>query len=340
MLETAVPDVGPDTATAVLAEHYGLDGNVAALDSERDRNFLISTYSGRYVLKFANAAEGPDVADFQCRALIHIERSAPELPVPRVVRTRDGKLTASYRVTDGTSLRVRLLTYLDGIAMSESTAEADVATTLGALLAKLGRALANFEHPGAEHALAWDLKQAAQLRDLLDHIDDAELHPLCRNRLDVFDADVAPALGRLRLQVIHSDMNPGNVLVDPADPGRLTGIIDFGDMVRSPLVADVAIACAYLLTADADPFADARRFVAAYHASYPLRPEEIELLYDLILTRSAMTILISRWRAARYPENRDYILRSERLARERLESASTLPRADVTRDFVQACKAH
>lgn len=340
VLATPVPDVGPDTVAAVLAGHYGLDGVVEPLDSERDRNFLVTTGRGRFVLKFANAAEDPAVADFQCRALLHIERSAPGLPVPRVVPTRDGDLTASHRSRDATSHRVRLLTYLDGTGMSASTPEADVAATLGSLLAKLGRALADFEHPGADHALLWDLKQAAHLRALLDCVDNAELRALCRDRLDVFDSDVAPALDTLRRQVIHSDMNPGNVLVDATDASRVTGIIDFGDMVRSPLVADVAIACAYLLKADADPFDDPCRFVAAYHSLYALQLEEIELLYDLILTRSAMTILISRWRAARYPENRGYILRSERLARERLESASAFARTDVTRGFVRACGAH
>lgn len=335
-----MPNIDPKGAAHVLAEHYALAGDVAPLDSERDRNFMITTDGGRFVLKFANAAEDSNVADFQCAALRHIERSAPKLPVPRVVPTRDGELTVSHCTGDGTSHRVRLLTYLDGVTMPASAPKSDVATTLATTLADLGRALADVEHAGADHALAWDLKQAAHLRALLEFVHDVELRALCRARLDRFDADVAPVLGCLRRQVIHSDMNPGNVLVDPTDPSLVTGIIDFGDMVLSPLIADVAIACAYLLKADADPFADACRFVAAYHSVTALQTDEIERLFDLILTRAAMTILISRWRAARYPENRDYILRSERLARARLEAASTHARSDVTKRFVHACGAH
>jgi Ser/Thr protein kinase RdoA (MazF antagonist) len=50
--------------------------------------------------------------------------------------------------------------------------------------------------------------------------------------------------------------------------------------------------------------------IAAYHAVLPLEPAEFSVLFDLITTRMAMTIVISSWRAARYPANRNYILRN------------------------------
>ena len=47
---------------------------------------------------------------------------------------------------------------------------------------------------------------------------------------------------RLRAQVVHNDLAPTNVLVD--DRLAVTGIIDFGDLTRTALICDLAIAAA------------------------------------------------------------------------------------------------
>ena len=56
--------------------------------------------------------------------------------------------------------------------------------------------------------------------------------------LDRYDAAVAPRWGLLRAQVIHGDLTADNVLAD--DDGLITGIVDFGDMTHTALVADLA----------------------------------------------------------------------------------------------------
>ena len=110
--------------------------------------------------------------------------------------------------------------------------------------------------------------------------------------------------------MVFNDLNWANVLVDPEDPERVTGIIDFGDLVHSNLVIDVAVAAAYLCRDDGDPLADVRRLLRGYHAVTPIRAEEFRLLPDLIQMRNVLSITIANWRASRYPENRDYLLRS------------------------------
>ena len=56
---------------------------------------------------------------------------------------------------------------------------------------------------------------------------------------------VAPRLASFRRSAIHGDANDYNVLVD-ARTQRVAGIVDFGDMVVSQTVNDVAIAMAYV----------------------------------------------------------------------------------------------
>jgi hydroxylysine kinase len=69
----------------------------------------------------------------------------------------------------------------------------------------------------------------------------------------------------------------------------------------------------------------------------PLEPDELRVLFDLITTRMAMTIVISSWRAARYPANRNYILRNNAAAWARLQRVATLSRDQAALQIKRAC---
>src|SRR5690606_21444945 len=109
---------------------------------------------------------------------------------------------------------------------------------------RIAVALSDFRHPAEAHELIWDMAGAARLRDLLGDIEDPDRRALAAAYLDRFDGVVAPALAGLRRQMVHADANPSNILVDPADPDTVTGLIDFGDAVRTVLATDVAVAAA------------------------------------------------------------------------------------------------
>jgi Ser/Thr protein kinase RdoA (MazF antagonist) len=88
---------------------------------------------------------------------------------------------------------------------------------------------------------------------------------------------VAPRLATLRATVIHNDANDWNVLVDSADQDRISGLIDFGDALHAPLIAEIAIASAYAGLDQADPIGAAASIARGFHAEYPLLEEEIDL---------------------------------------------------------------
>ena len=56
--------------------------------------------------------------------------------------------------------------------------------------------------------------------------------------------------------MIHGDANDYNILVDAAG-ARVTSILDFGDMVHTATVCDLAIALAYVMLDKQDPIAAA-----------------------------------------------------------------------------------
>ena len=72
----------------------------------------------------------------------------------------------------------------------------------------------------------------------------------------------------------------------------------------------------------------------------PLECAEIDVLYDLMLTRSTMTVLITHWRASRYPDNREYILRNETRARRLLMRMSNMASEEVAPILRRACGQH
>lgn len=337
VLTTPTPAIDVEHALHHLREQFGLSGDLKPLTSERDQNFRVTTATdGCFVLKIANSAEDPAVTDLQSAALLHIEKTMPELPVPKVFRTLDGETSSRIDANDRQHV-VRVLSWLDGVPLQQSKRVPGYAKTLGTCLAQMGQALHDFVHPASSYALLWDLKRAASLRDLLDYVENPALRTICKERLDVFDATVAPHLDVVRWQVIHNDLNPSNVLVEANDATAVAGVIDFGDMVRSPLIVDIAVAAAYLLRDDDDPVEDVLEFAAAYNAVEPLLANEIGLLFDLILTRSTMTVLITHWRAARYPENREYLFRSETRARRLLQRLRHVDSDGVATRLREAC---
>lgn len=300
------PKISETAAKRLLASEFGLEGELLPLVSERDQNFRVSTADGRqFVFKIANCAESSVTTDFQIKALLHIEEMQCAVATPKIVRTLAGDDSAL--IYDGDVACVcRVVSYLRGTLLSELPMSPRLAQNLGECAARLDLAMVDFEHPGDSPLLLWDLQQAAGLRDLLTYIKEDELRAAVTGCLDDFDVRVQPALPALRRQVIHSDLHGDNVLADIRQQNVIAGVIDFGDMVRAPLIMEVAVAASYLRSGDADVLSLVAPFVAAYNSVLPLRADELELLFDLLRTRLAATLSILHWRVAQRGADDEY----------------------------------
>jgi Ser/Thr protein kinase RdoA (MazF antagonist) len=309
-LSSSVPDLSPAEASDLAARLYGVQAQAELLTSERDENFRLLAADGRaYLLKISNPGDPDDVVDLQTACLDHIAEADPARPVPRVLRTLTGAPGDHVVLPDGRRCAVRLLTYLEGVQAKGTAKSRTQRVRLGDALARLDLALRDFAHSAASHDLLWNVARADRLAHLADEIVGAEQRSLVRRFLDRFTERLLPRLGGMRAQVIHNDFNLYNALVAADDPDRVTGVIDFGDILHAPLVGDVATGASYHMAEAADPLAAAAEFVGGYHAVLPLLAEEQEILADLTATRHLITVLISEWRSRRYPENRAYIMR-------------------------------
>jgi hydroxylysine kinase len=329
-LNTAAPTLAPADVQALVARLYGIHVSVKSLAGERDQNCALESSDGtRYVFKISNPSEPVSLVDFQIAALEHIARTSPSQPVPRVVRTLDGRTRDAVALADGAHTTVRMLTYLEGIQIRETPRTAAQRLAMGRRLAELNLALQDFAHPAAAHDLLWNVSAAHRLTVQLDSLVEGPRRALAQSFMTRFTDHVRPRLASLRAQVIHNDYHLYNVLVAPDDQAHITGIIDFGDMLYAPLVGEVATAAAFHMTGSADPFEGPAQFVGAYQAVLPLTELEKDIVADLMATRHLITALISEWRALRYPENRAYIMRHNPAAWEALSQMADLSRHEA-----------
>ena len=297
------PNLSSEDVASAVSLQFGLIGDYTELISERDRNYrLISTDGTSYVVKATCQAEDAIVTDFQIAALIHLENRGLT-GVPRIVRTPAGRDRGVIKSEDGSEICLRVVTWLSGKLLRDADVTAAIAGRFATRLAELNIAFEDFSHEGETQSLLWDSQRAGELRRFLRHINDKAAKESVEDVLDDFESRVKPVLRDLPHQVIHNDANNENILLD--DHGKISGIIDFGDMMRAPRVVDLATAASYLRT-DGDPLRLIEPFVVAYNRKNALLDTEFEVLFDLIRTRLAMTLTFMYWRLAARDINDPY----------------------------------
>lgn len=293
------------SAQAIAEKCFGIQASAEELPSERDRNFLLTAREGeKFVLKIANVNEQREVIEAQNAVLEHLAERVEFCP--RVVPAVSGK---SIEVVEGRLVRV--LTYLAGKPLATVESQSvELLYDLGRKMGQLSRALVGFDHPGAHRAFHWDLAHGAQiLREFGPQIKTDWLKDLVLGFRVGF-------VSHLRRSVVHGDANDYNVLVDG---NEVVGLIDFGDIVYSYTVGDLAIAVAYVVLGKDDPYAAAAPVIEGYREEFELNKDELDALWPLVKLRLCMSVCIAAHQQAAQPEN-EYLGISQRLIEE------TLPR--------------
>lgn len=330
-LNVKLNKTSPAQIDDICRKVFGIVGTAKPLASERDETILVQDVAGpRYVLKIANPTEQPEVLAFQTKALLHL---AGKAPVPQVVQARNGATMVTLQI-GGQNRIARMLNYLEGTPLHLTQRSLPQMAALGRGLAGLGQALADFADMPPEQDLLWDLTNAGRLRAYLPSVA-PQRRGAVRAALDRYDMLAASGLAALPAQVIHNDFNPHNILMSPDNPDQIAGIIDFGDMVKAPVVCDLAVAMSYHLDA-AEGLAPAMALLRAYHAHRPLSAAEIVALPVLLRMRLAMTLLITEWRSEQQPENAAYILRNHPACWAGLQLLNTLDDDALTNAFKTA----
>jgi len=346
------PRFSADDAARLAGDLFGLEATADPLPSERDQNFrVVATDGGRYVLKIANGLESRDVLEFQNAVLCHLSRRVESFrsgvdgfsfssPFPGLLETRAGEAIASIQGADGMAHMVRLLSWVPGEPLARVRPHgAELLTSLGCYFGLLDRALDDFDHAGAHRDFYWDLRNASRVvANYGSEIEDPGLRGVVDGFVERFEADTRPGLDALRMRVIHNDGNDHNVLVEPraCRPNRVSGVVDFGDMVHTYLVGEVAIAAAYAVLGKVDPVEAAARVISGYHAAHPLTEPELEAVFPLMCMRLVMSVSIAAHQHGRAPDN-EYLTISQQPAKEALSRMSRINPRLAHYTFRHAC---
>ena len=339
-------------AVELAKELYGLTvipGSLKDLDSYDDRNFYFRATHDRpqladpadahaadggafhFILKVHNGVESLNSGFIECQNQAMAAVRASGVWCPRALPDVDGRLIsfAPSPLAGGTIREhaVRLLPFKPAGLMGGVVATADLLRQVGVATAKVSAALLAFDHPASHRTFIWDLAQTAAVRPLVTHLE-PERQQLISAVLDEFESRVLPRASDLRAAVVHGDVNDQNVLVASSPGGggdEVVGVIDFGDMCRSWLINEIAIAAAYAVialhyeTKDDEKAAAGKpkalsevaacvAMVSSYASTMkaqgmPLIEAEWVVLPTLIACRIAMSLCIGAYSSAKDPTN-------------------------------------
>ena len=142
--------------------------------------------------------------------------------------------------------------------------------------------------------------------------------------------------------MIHNDANDYNVIVGGNNDlytrnQRVVGIIDFGDMVFSHTVGNLAIAIAYAILDQSDPLWVATHMVKGYQRSFALTEAEITALYLMVCMRLCVSACIAAHQIKERPDN-EYLSISQMPIQRTLPVLAEIHPRFAETAFRQACE--
>jgi Ser/Thr protein kinase RdoA (MazF antagonist) len=290
----SIPRFSAAQALSLARREYGISGQISALPSERDQNFLIRDAVSRpIVLKIANRDDSPELLDCQHQAMRRVAAGRVDCRVQEIVPSCSGADIGTVEDAEGVRYCFRALTWIEGVVLGDvAVRSAPLLESLGACAAQVDLALRGFTHPAMHRVLQWDLRHADLARDKAVLLPD----PWRQWAVDAFAEWERVEWPRLRTGVIHGDVNDHNVLVDGSG---VAGLLDFGDMVHSAVVCELAVALAYGILHHPEPLAAAACVIRGYHRENPLTEPEQRALMPLMRARLAVSLCYSAHNKAR-----------------------------------------
>jgi Ser/Thr protein kinase RdoA (MazF antagonist) len=316
------PRFDVDAAAQITTQHYGIHATAEPFPSERDQNFLLTTDSGeKFVLKISNALEKPAFIEAQNAVLQHLATRVSFCQ--RLVTSNSGKEIVKVTNENGVTHLVRVINFLPGVPLAHVRPHTpELLEDLGRKIGEMRHALADFDHPAVHRDFHWDLANGYHIIDeYAGFITDPDLRKLvlrvrCR---------INPELER---SVIHGDLNDYNVLVDPENM-TVSGLIDFGDMVYSCTIGELAIAIAYVLLDKPNSMEATTDVLHGYASECGLVREEVRELWPLVFLRLGMSVCIAAYQLQQQPNNEYLRISQQAVAKLLRESVGKVDEPDA-----------
>ena len=336
------PALSLGDAEIISQDYFGITGEIKKLPSERDQNFQIaSKESGKLVLKISNAAENLDLLRAQNEALFHLSKD--KVLCPKVLKSKSGNLIERWITAEGASHYIRMVTYIEGQPYGTVAHYTDdLYAQIGTYLGKLNKSLDNFDHSALYRDFHWDIQKGPEIISRYSHlVNDPDLKLFLNQVSKLYMETIVPILPDLRKNIIHNDLNNFNVIVEDCQTTfprthRVAGVIDFGDMIHSYRIADLAVAIAYAVLEKPDPLKIASLIAGNYYNENPLDDNEITVLFGMICMRLCMSICLAAYQSQNRPDDA-YLTISQQPIHNTATSLLAIPPLFAEASFRNAC---
>jgi len=293
-------------AEKLAQEYYRINSVASTLNGYDEQNFLLESNEGKkFVLKIATDAHNYYFLDAQVKIINHLAESKLNGKFQHFVLNGEGTEITKI-IIDNTNYYLRILTYLEGTFWVDQSSKKDnLYHELGSFLGQMDKALENFSHPAMHRKYTWDISTAADASKKLKHIKNHERRRIAGYFLMQFEEEVLPEITSLPHAYVHNDANDYNLLLND---NHVSGLIDFGDMVYTARINNVAIACTYAMLNNDDPMRAAELIATGYSKETPLKEKEVHLVYYLVAARLCISVTESAYNASLSSNNEHHFI--------------------------------
>lgn len=293
-------------AAAMALEHYGVKGTTKQLDGYEDLNFMLLTEEGtRFIIKLTTNQDFETLLRVQNKVLSELSsQPTTERKYPNALESLSGSKMIKIQDVNGRPYLLRMLEFVEGEFLANVDYTDEMLRSLGAFVATMDKAMMAMHHPeliGVTHE--WDHAHFLDIEQYMDALPEPKQKRLIAYCFLQYKEVALPVLKPLRKTLLHNDPNDWNVLVQN---GKVSGIIDFGDLVHTHLVCELGILIGYTAQKAEDPLACAARIIEGYAAVVPLQEEELRVVYYLAIARMCTTIVMAAHSSKLSPDN-EYI---------------------------------
>ena len=273
---------------------------IKKLDGYDNTNYLVKTNTDKYIFKtYKENEELRDLLNAENEILIFLQKSNDN-KYPKPIQFTDGSYLKTLHL-NGENQICRMLSFLEGEFIGDVEHTEELYQSFGVYIAEIDIKLQKLtNYPIKARKWEWDIQYLALNKKYINDIPNAKDRSTVNYFFQQFEENVVPVLPDLRKQIIHNDANEWNVL---SKHGKVSGIIDFGDLAYSPLINELAIGITYSCYDKENPLEWAIIILKAYHNKLPIEEKEIKILYYLIAARLVVSVCNSAHSRKNNPEN-------------------------------------
>ncbi len=275
-----------------IEDHYSLKVKFSELSGYQDLNYLAKTESGeKYILKISTDQEDRDFINTQNAILLNLAKQPIGNLLPHPILNKAGEFITLITI-NGIVAIARLFPFIEGSFLAESMPDIAFYVDLGRAFSQIDQQMAGFENATLKcRTHEWDLSRIMEVEEDIHLISDPADRRVAHYYLMKYREEVLPVYHKLPRALIHGDGNDWNILVNSI--GKVAGIIDFGDMLWSARINEVAIVLAYAMMGRSDYMDVYDAVIRGYQEILPLTELELSLLYYLVGARWCQTLVMA-----------------------------------------------